>query len=216
MDYNTTRSSLIIPEYGRNIHKMISYAISVEEREERNHVARSIVKVMGQVKPQFKEADDFIQSLWDHMIIISNFKLEVDSPYPYPDREELVKPPNKMTYPQNRIRFRHYGKSIENFIAKASKMEEGQERDSFVYYVANMMKKNYLLYNRDSVSDDLIFDQLKTLSNGILKMPENQSLKHTSVLVSKKPPIIKGGSRRQSTNNNNNNRKGVKRPFKKR
>ena len=120
MDYNTTRSSLIIPEYGRNIHKMISYAISVEEREERNHVARSIVKVMGQVKPQFKEADDFIQSLWDHMIISSNIKLEVDSPYPYPDREELVKPPNKMAYPQNRIRFRHYGKSIENFIAKAS------------------------------------------------------------------------------------------------
>ena len=125
MDYNTTRSSLVIPEYGRNIHKMIAYAISVADREERNHVARSIVKVMGQVKPQFKEADDFIQSLWDHMIIISDFKLDVDSPYPYPDREELVKPPNKVAYPQNRIRFRHYGKSIESFIAKASKMEEG-------------------------------------------------------------------------------------------
>ena len=78
MEYNTTRNSLVIPEYGRNIHKMIAYAISVDDREERNHVARSIVKVMGQVKPQFKEADDFIQSLWDHMIIISDFKLDVD------------------------------------------------------------------------------------------------------------------------------------------
>lgn len=214
MDYNTTRSSLVIPEYGRNIHKMIEFAISVKDREERNHVARSIVKVMGQVKPQFKEADDFIQSLWDHMIIISDFKLDVDSPYPYPDKEELVKPPNKMAYPQGKIRFRHYGRSIESFIAKASKMEEGEERDSFIYYIANMMKKNYLIYNRDSVSDELIFDQLATLSNGILKMPDNFSLKSTGSLVGKKPSNSnsKGPHRRQS----NNNKKGGKRPFKRR
>ena len=212
MDYNTTRSSLVIPEYGRNIHKMIEHAISVKDREERNHIARSIVKVMGQVKPQFKEADDFIQSLWDHMIIISDFKLDVDSPYPYPDKEELVKPPNRMEYPQNKIRFRHYGKSIESFIGKACEMEDGKERDSFIYYIANMMKKNYLLYNRDSVNDELIFDQLSTLSNGKLKMPENQSLKHAGALVGKKTVNNKGSNRRQS----NNNKKGGKRSFKRR
>ena len=212
MDYNTTRSSLVIPEYGRNIHKMIEHAISVKDREERNHIARSIVKVMGQVKPQFKEADDFIQSLWDHMIIISDFKLDVDSPYPYPDKEELVKPPNRMSYPQNKIRFRHYGKSIESFIGKACEMEEGKERDSFIYYIANMMKKDYLLYNRDSVNDELIFDQLSTLSNGKLKMPENRSLKHAGALVGKKPANNKGSNRRQS----NNNKKGGKRSFKRR
>ncbi len=216
MDYNTTRSSLVIPEYGRNIHKMIEFAISVEDREERNHVARSIVKVMGQVKPQFKEADDFIQSLWDHMIIISDFKLDVDSPYPYPDKEELVKPPNKMAYPQGKIRFRHYGRSTESFIAKASLMEPGEERDSFIYYIANMMKKNYLLYNRDSVSDELIFDQLATLSNGILKMPEGFQLKSTGSLVGKKSNNnnhSRGSNKRHS---NNNNKKGGKRPFKRR
>lgn len=216
MDYNTTRSSLVIPEYGRNIHKMIEFAISVNDREERNHIARSIVKVMGQVKPQFKEADDFIQSLWDHMIIISDFKLDVDSPYPYPDKEELVKPPNIMPYPQGKIKFRHYGRSIESFIAKASTLEDGEERDSFIYYIANMMKKNYLLYNRDSVSDELIFDQLSTLSNGILKMPESHSLKSTGSLIGKKPSSNtsnhKGSGRRQS----NNNKKGGKRPFKRR
>jgi len=212
MDYNTTRSSLVIPEYGRNIHKMIEHAISVKDREERNHIARSIVKVMGQVKPQFKEADDFIQSLWDHMIIISDFKLDVDSPYPYPDKEELVKPPNRMSYPQNKIRFRHYGKSIESFIGKACEMEEGKDRDSFIYYIANMMKKNYLLYNRDSVNDELIFDQLSALSNGKLKMPENQSLKHAGALVGKKPANNKGSNRRQS----NNNKKNGKRSFKRR
>tara|TARA_Y100000739_G_scaffold212991_1_gene205586 strand:- start:75 stop:713 length:639 start_codon:yes stop_codon:yes gene_type:complete len=212
MEYNTTRSSLVIPEYGRNIHKMIEHAISVKDREERNHIARSIVKVMGQVKPQFKEADDFIQSLWDHMIIISDFKLEVDSPYPYPDKEELVKPPNRVSYPQNKIRFRHYGKSIESFIAKACKMEDSKDRDSFIYYIANMMKKNYLLYNRDSVSDELIFDQLSTLSDGNLKMPENQSLKHASALIGKKTSTNKGSNRRLS----NNNKKGGKRSFKRR
>jgi hypothetical protein len=190
---------------------MIEHAISEEDRNERNHIARTIVKVMGQVKPQFKEAEDFIQSLWDHMIIISDFKLDVDSPYPYPDKEELVKPPNIIPYPQNKIRFRHYGKSIESFIDKACKLEDGNERDSFIYYIANMMKKNYLLYNRDSVSDELIFDQLSTLSNGILKMPVNQTLKHASYLVGKKPTNIKSSNRRQS-----NNKKGIKRPFKRR
>jgi len=213
MEYNTKRSSLVIPEYGRNIHKMIEFAISVGDREERNHIARSIVKVMGQVKPQFKEADDFIQSLWDHMIIISDFKLDVDSPYPYPDREELVKPPKRMAYPQGKIRFRHYGKSIESFIAKASKMEDGQEKDSFTYYIANMMKKNYLLYNRDSVNDDLIFDQLETLSKGALKISESHTLRSTGALVGKKTnQVNKSNNRRQS----NNNKKGGKRPFKRR
>lgn len=211
MEYNTNRSSLVIPEYGRNIHKMIDFAISVDDREERNKVAKAIVKVMGQVKPQFKEADDFIQSLWDHMIIISDFKLDVDSPYPYPDKEELVKPPRKVAYPQNKIRFRHYGKSIESFIAKASKMEDGEQKDSFTYYIANMMKKNYLLYNRDSVSDELIYDQLATLSKGQLKIADEHSLRHAGALVGRKP-IPQKNNRRHS---NNNHKKGGRKPFRK-
>lgn len=211
MEYNTKRSNLVIPEYGRNIHKMIDHAISVEDREERNKIAGAIVKVMGQVKPQFKEAEDFIQSLWDHMIIISEFKLDVDSPYPYPDKEELVKPPQKVKYPDNKIKYRHYGKSIESFIEKASKLEDGEEKESFTYYIANMMKKNYLLYNRDSVSDELIHEQLEKLSDGKLKVKEDFSLKSVGSLVGKKPvhSNSKGTGRRQS-----NNKKG-KRNFRK-
>lgn len=212
MDYNTTRSSLVIREYGRNIHKMIDFAISVNDREERNHIARSIVKVMGQVKPQFKEADDFIQSLWDHMIIISDFKLDVDSPYPLPDKAELVKPPKKVAYPDNRIKYRHYGKSIESFIEKASKLEDGLEKESFTYYIANIMKKNYLLYNRDSVSDDLIFEQLGKLSNGKLRLSDNHTLKSTGSLIGKPTNATRTTNKRQS---NNNHKKGPKRPFKK-
>tara|TARA_B100001094_G_C17758866_1_gene589427 strand:- start:238 stop:675 length:438 start_codon:yes stop_codon:yes gene_type:complete len=145
------------------------------------------------------------------MIIISDFKLDVDSPYPYPDKEELVKPPNRMLYPQGKIKFRHYGRSIESFIAKASKMEDSEEKYSFTYYIANMMKKNYLLYNRDSVSDELIFDQLQTLSNGALKISENHTLRSTGSLVGKKNNLNKGNNKRHS-----NNKKGGKRPFKRR
>ena len=119
-----------------------------------------------------------------------------------------------MAYPQGKIRFRHYGRSIESFIIKASSMDSGEERDSFIYYIANMMKKNYLLYNRDSVSDELIFDQLSTLSNGVLKMPENLYLKSTSSLVGKK--TNNNNSRGTNKRHSNNNKKGGKRPFKRR
>lgn len=215
MEYNTNRSQILIPEYGRNIHKMIDYAISVTDREERNHVARSIVKVMGQVKPQFKEADDFIQSLWDHMIIISDFKLDVDSPYPYPEKEELQKKPKNMGYPSSRIRFKHYGKSVESFINKAVKMEPGEERDSFTYYIANIMKKNYLMYNRESVSDDLIHDQLATLSKGELAVKEGYVLKATNELISKPRNNSNNQKGSHKRNNSNNNYKKGKKPFRK-
>jgi hypothetical protein len=199
MEYNTQRSQIVIPEYGRNIHKMINHAFTIENREERNNVAHSIVKVMGQVKPQFKEADDFIQRLWDHMIIISDFKLDVDSPYPYPEKEELLKKPNKMKYPTTRIRFRHYGKAIENFIKKAIAMEDGEEKDSFTYYIANVMKKNYLMYNRDSVNDQLIFDQLSLLSNSKLELKDTFTLQKTSDLITRTKPSPTKVSQRRNT-----------------
>lgn len=198
MEYNTQRSQIVIPEYGRNIHKMINHAFTIEDREERNNVAHSIVKVMGQVKPQFKEADDFVQRLWDHMIIISDFKLDVDSPYPYPEKEELLKKPSKMSYPATKIRFRHYGKAIEGFIAKAIAMEDGEEKDAFTYYIANVMKKNYLMYNRDSVSNQLIFDQLSILSDGQLTVKDSYTLQRTSELITRQKPSQSKGSQKRS------------------
>jgi len=208
MEYNTQRSQIVIPEYGRNIHKMINHAFTIEDRDERNNVAHSIVKVMGQVKPQFKEADDFVQRLWDHMIIISDFKLDVDSPYPYPEKEELLKKPGKMKYPSSRIRFRHYGKAIENFIEKAMAMDDGEEKDSFTYYIANVMKKNYLMYNRDSVSNQLIYDQLSTLSDGKLELKDTFTLQRTSELITRSKPSQSKGTQKRS--NSTNYKKGKK------
>lgn len=187
MQYNTASPNIIVPEYGRNIQKMVEYAITVADREERNHVARSIVKVMGQVNSQYKDSEDFHQKLWDHLFIISDFKLDVDSPFPVPEKEQLNKKPKKLDYPNKNIKYRHYGHSIEQFIQKAAEMEDGEEKDSFTYYIANMMKKNYLMYNRETVRDELIIKQLGELSGGKLAFKEGFQLKNSNELVTKSP-----------------------------
>lgn len=188
MEYNTTLPKIIVPEYGRNIQRMIDFACTVEDKEERNKIAKSIVKVMGQVNSQYKDSDDFLQKLWDHLFIISDFKLDVESPFPIPKKEQLLKKPKKMKYPSQKIRYRHYGHSIQQFILKAAEMEDGEEKDSFTYYIANMMKKNYLMYNRETVGDELIIRQLDELSEGKLQFNDDFKLKATNQLVTKVRP----------------------------
>lgn len=203
MQYNTTVPKIIVPEYGRNIQKMIDFACTVEDRDERNRVAKSIVKVMGQVNSQYKDSEDFLQKLWDHLFIISNFKLDVDSPYPIPEEEQLMQKPKKLMYPHQKIKYRHYGHSIQQFIKKASEMEDGEEKDSFTYYIANMMKKNYLMYNRETVQDELIINQLGELSQGKLALKDSFKLRPSNELVIK------------TKSNNNNSKKKKKKPFRK-
>lgn len=200
MEYNSSRPHLIIPEYGRNIQKMIDYAVSVEDREERNHVARSIVTVMGQLNPHLRDVTDFKHKLWDHLFFISDFKLDVDSPYPIPSAETMARKPNKVAYPSNQIKFKHYGKMVEVMIDKAKQMEEGDLKDAFVATLANFMKMAYINWNRDSVSDELILEQLRMLSGGQLTLKENFRLNYQPVEFNKKPmkssikPSMKGGS----------------------
>lgn len=192
MEYNTQRSKIIISEYGRNIQKMIDHAITIEDRAERNLIAQTIVKVMGQVNSQYKDSEDFIEKLWDHLFIMSDYKLDVDPPFHIPEKEKIQEKPKKVEYPDKNIKYRHYGHAIQRFITKASKMEEGEEKDSFTYYIANMMKKNFLLYNRETVDDELIHKHLEELSNGELKIRDEFQLKSSGSLVGKKPnPIIK-------------------------
>lgn len=188
MEYNTTLPKIIVPEYGRNIQRMIDFACTVEDKEERNKIAKSIVKVMGQVNSQYKDSEDFLQKLWDHLFIISDFKLDVESPFPIPQKEQLLKKPQKMKYPSQKIKYRHYGHSIQQFILKAAEMEDGEEKDSFTYYIANMMKKNYLMYNRETVGDELIIRQLDELSEGKLQFNDDFKLKATNQLVTKARP----------------------------
>ena len=177
-DYNTRRPQMIIPEYGRNIQKMVEHAITVEPREERNKVAQSIINVMGQLNPHLRDIVDFKHKLWDHLFIISDFKLDVDSPYPIPDKETIFKKPEPLAYPQNKIKFKHYGKSVENFIAEAIKMKDSEEKTELIRAIANLMKKSYLTWNRESVDDDLIFSDLKLLSKGQLQVDKNKNHKN--------------------------------------
>ena len=215
MEYNTQRSQIVIPEYGRNIHKMINHAFTIENREERNAVARSIVKVMGQVKPQFKEADDFVQRLWDHMIIISDFKLDVDSPYPIPSKESFNSKPEKVEYPHKKIKYGHYGKVLEEMIAAAVKYPEGEEKKYLTIRIANLLKTSYLLWNRDTVNDNTIIKQLEELSGGKLTVDVSELQDTVEILRnmrSKSVPKDNSFSKPKKSNNNrsksNSNNKG--------
>ncbi len=198
-DYNTRRPQMIIPEYGRNIQKMVAHAITVEPREERNKVAQSIINVMGQLNPHLRDIVDFKHKLWDHLFIISDFKLDVDSPYPIPDKETIFKKPEPMAYPQNKIRFKHYGKSAENFIAKAIELEAGEEKTELIRVIANLMKKSYLTWNRESVDDDLIFSDLKLLSKGQLQVDSEFKLEQTN-------DILALNVKKKTTNTNHKNK----------
>lgn len=197
MDYNTELPHLVISEYGRNIQKMVDHALSIADREERNRVARAIIDVMGQLNPHLRDVNDFKHKLWDHLFIISKFQLDVDSPYPKPSRETFETKPEMLSYPSNHIRYKHYGKSIEKMIAKAKDMEDGDMRNAFVEAIANQMKRSYVNWNKDSVSDDVITEQLGLLSKGELKLRENFRLQAGEFIA----------PRLQNQQNNNNKKR---------
>lgn len=176
MEYNTDLPPLIISEYGRNIQKMVDFAITVQDKEERNRVARAIIDIMGQLNPHLRDVNDFKHKLWDHLFVISKFQLDVDSPYPKPSPETFTTKPQRVSYPRNNIRFKHYGKVVEDLIQKAVEMGEGEMKDAFVETIANVMKSFYITWNKDNVEDGVILDQLHMLSKGKLKLKEGVRL----------------------------------------
>ena len=157
---------MIIPEYGRNIQEMILFTCTVEDREKRNKAAKFIVNIMAQMHPQVKDTIDYKRKLWDHMYIISNFQLDVDSPFPPPPPLTLSEKPEKISYHDKEIEFKHYGKNIAMIIEKATEFPEGPEKDALVKAIAIHLKKSYLNWNRESVTDELIEEHLKILSKG--------------------------------------------------
>ncbi|MGB7785675.1 MAG: DUF4290 domain-containing protein [Salinimicrobium sp.] len=166
LEYNSERSKLIIPEYGRHLQKMVEHAVSIEDEKERNKVAKSIIAVMGNLNPHLRDVPDFQHKLWDQLFIISDFKLDVDSPFPKPSKEMLEERPERMSYPQNFPKYRFYGNNIKRMIDQANKWEDGPEKEGLIYTIANHMKKSYLSWNKDTVDDRVIFDHLRELSGG--------------------------------------------------
>lgn len=198
----------MIPEYGRHIQKMVDYAISKEDKEERNKVAKSIIAVMGNLNPHLRDVPDFQHKLWDQLFMISDFKLDADSPYEIPSREELMQRPEPLEYPQNFPKYRFYGNNIKRMIDVANSWEDGDMKDGLVLTIANHMKKCFLNWNKDTVEDDVIFKHLFELSDGKinLKNSDEDLSKAHDLLKSKKRFSSSSSSSASSKKNYKGNR----------
>ena len=187
LQYNSDRSDLIIPEYGRHIHLMVEQIIDIKDKDERNKKAKAVIDVMGNLNPHLRDISDFQHKLWDQLFIMSNFKLDVDSPFEKPEAELLAKKPKPMDYPNNSPKYRFYGSNLKKMIDAAIKWEEGEMKDALVYNIANHMKKCFLNWNKDTVDDNVIFDHLSELSEGKLSIKEDLlPLTSTEILLKMK------------------------------
>ena len=182
-DYNTQRPRLIIPEYGRHVHRMVEHCMEAEDRDERTRLAKAIIQVIGRLNPQLRNSEDGDHTLWDHLHIMSDFKLDVDAPFPKPTPEELDTKPERVPYPNESPRFGHYGLLVERLIEKCAALESGPEKEAFTLDLANLMKRQFLAWNRDSVQDKVILKDLKELSNGRLTLPDDTELAQTGELL---------------------------------
>lgn len=185
MDYNTQLPKLIIPEYGRNIQRMVDYLLTIEDRDTRNKQAQALVNIMGNLNPHLRDVADFKHKLWDHLFIMSEFKLDVDSPFEKPSIESLAEKPDRIPYNSERIRYRHLGKVLEKMIKEAEKREDGELKDLLVYTLANHMKKSYTNWNKVNVEDEVILEQLTSLSGGKLKLSDSYRLSNFGHIISK-------------------------------
>lgn len=184
LEYNSERQHLIIPEYGRHLQKLIDQATEIVDDIERNKAAKYIIQVMGSLNPHLRDVLDFQHKLWDQLFIMSDFRLNVDSPYPIPSREVLQLKPDVLNYPQNFPKYRFYGNNIKYMIDVANKWDEGELKNALVKVIANHMKKSYLSWNKDTVKDDVIFEHLYELSDGKINlMQSTEELLNTTDLM---------------------------------
>ena len=204
LEYNTVREELIIPEYGRHIQKMINYASSRESKEERNKLANSIISVMGNLQPHLRDVPDFQHKLWDQLFIMSDFKLDADSPFEKPSKEVLNAKPEPLSYPQSFPKYRFYGNNIKIMIDEAVKWDAGEMKEALVLTIANHMKKCFLNWNKDSVKDQVIFDHLYELSDSKIDIRDSkEELLDSALLLRSK----KRFSNKKFPKKNNKNRK---------
>ena len=172
MEYNTEREQLIIPEYGRHVQKMINHATTLSDKVEQQKCVDAIIAFMGQMNPHLRDVKEFTHKLWDHLHIMSDFKLDIESPYTKPEIAKLEERPEKMTYPGNKIRFSYYGNTIETMIATAIKMD-ADKKEIMTGMIANQMKKSYILFNASSVDNNMIRLHLKQMSDNQLTLADD-------------------------------------------
>ena len=187
LEYNSERTHLIIPEYGRHIQKLIDHCKGLPTKEERNTMALAIVDVMGNLQPHLRDVPDFKHKLWDQLFIMANFELDVEAPYPKPSKEEFSEKPDHLGYPKSVLKYRYYGHNIQTMIDVALSWEDGDMKEALVYTIANHMKKCYLNWNKDTVEDDVIFNHLYDLSDGKIDLRNaEEELTDTKSLLKKR------------------------------
>lgn len=187
-----------MPEYGRIIQQLVERCKELPTKEERNEMAMAIIDFMGQRNPQLRDEENYKHKLWDHLYILADYDLDVDSPYPFPTMEQLAEKPKRMEYPKLQGDFKFYGKSILQLIEKAIELKTGDEKEALIEVIANNMKKSYNVYNKEHVTDDVIFRHLKELSENRLDLTGIDSLEKSKIYYT-------NNNNRNSNNNNNRN-----------
>ena len=194
LEYNSERTNLIIPEYGRHIQKLVDNCMTLETKEERNKMALAIIDVMGNLQPHLRDVPDFKHKLWDQLFIMSKFELDVAAPYEKPLKEELQAKPEPLAYPRSASKYRFYGNNIQTMIDTALTWEEGDAREALYFAIGNHMKKCYLNWNKDTVEDLVIFNHLKELSLGKIDLESlGEALSDPKDLIKKKKPVQSRG-----------------------
>lgn len=169
-EYNTSRPHIILKEYGRNVQKLIDYIRSIPSKEKRTELSYTLIELIKQLTPTIKEQGDDPQRLWDDLYIIADFNLDVNNPFPVPERDILFKKPDRMAYPQSDVRFKHYGKNIEKLVKEALKKDDPQEREEAIIYLGKLMKTFYGNWNKETIDDSVILKDIQLMSGGALKM----------------------------------------------
>ncbi|MEQ8302139.1 MAG: DUF4290 domain-containing protein [Cyclobacteriaceae bacterium] len=169
-EYNTQRDAIILKEYGRNVQKLVAYIRTIPDKDKRTELATTLIELIKQLAPSVKEAFENPQRIWDDLYIIADFNLDVNNPYPIPDREVVFKKPEAMTYPQSKVRYKHYGKNIEKLIKEALKKEDPKEREDAVIYLGKLMKTFYGNWNKETIDDSVIIKDIERMSEGELTL----------------------------------------------
>ena len=170
MEYNTQRKKMELPEYGRSVQNMVDHALTIEDREERQRCANTIINIMGGMFPHLRDVPDFKHKLWDHLAIMSDFKLDIDYPFEIVKKEDLVVKPEQLAYPNADFRYRHYGRFLEGMVKKAVEVEDEEEKQQLINLLAIQMKKDLNNWNKEGIEDQKIVDDLREYSNGAIDL----------------------------------------------
>ncbi len=198
LEYNSQQKQLVMPEYGRNVQQMVDHCLTIEDREERTRCAHTIINIMGNLFPHLRDIDDFKHKLWDHLAIMSDFKLDIDYPCEIVRKENLDTLPERIPYSTSNIRYRHYGKLTEQMMQKAQLMSEGEEREVLVNMLANYMKRSYLTWNKDNVEDEKIWQDVRDYTHGTI---------HINTPLMRAKDLKESGSQPQQKQKNNKKKK---------